>query len=405
MTREDFSAPTKRAIAMRSGYRCAHPECEGRTTIGPAVDADKSENTGKASHIFSASDRGPRGQGNLSPEDLRSVANGLWLCAKHADQVDLNDGKDYPPPVLLGWKAVHEFKIAREHGAMLNPFGWIESLKIVDAPIFKPAQQISFANANVLVGGNGVGKTTLCEWLSCLAGSAALSRWGAYSEDNARHSDIEVEFEIRAPTRQRAVLKVISGKPSITLDGKAFPFSPIGYEVVTLLSAREVQASWEEGDHIYIAKRLNIDAIEAQALTDFIASDQGVFLKGAAWEDVQDEDAEKPVRQLRCNLMKNFTQLFRTLSGGETGAVLLDLAVARATILSTYRPTLLIVETSAISMDPVFLSQFLEALSSPLVPFQSIFVTTELDEEAAWGGWQIIRLDRQNSEGTEIALG
>lgn len=212
--------------------------------------------------------------------------------------------------MLLGWKAVHEFKIAREHGAMLNPFGWIESLKIVDAPIFKPAQQISFANANVLVGGNGVGKTTLCEWLSCLAGSAALSRWGAYSEDNARHSDIEVEFEIRAPTRQRAVLKVISGKPSITLDGKAFPFSPIGYEVVTLLSAREVQASWEEGDHIYIAKRLNIDAIEAQALTDFIASDQGVFLKGAAWEDVQDEDAEKPVRQLRCNLMKNFTQLF-----------------------------------------------------------------------------------------------
>ncbi len=130
--RFDFKAKTKRIIALRSGRRCAHPECEGRTTVGPAKQPDEYEDTGRASHIFAAAKRGPRGRGNLSPDELRSVANGIWLCAKHADQVDTNNGRDYPPPVLLGWKAMHEFKIAREHGAMLQPFGWIvKSLPIV----------------------------------------------------------------------------------------------------------------------------------------------------------------------------------------------------------------------------------------------------------------------------------
>lgn len=127
--RIDFDSSTRRVIAMRSGYRCAHPECNGRTTVGPAKQPDKSEDTGRASHIFSASKRGPRGQGNLSPEELRSVANGIWLCSEHANQVDTNNGRDYPPPVLLSWKALHEYKIAREHGAMLYPFGGSKGFK------------------------------------------------------------------------------------------------------------------------------------------------------------------------------------------------------------------------------------------------------------------------------------
>jgi hypothetical protein len=244
--RIEFKRKTKGTIALRSGYRCAHPECEGRTTVGPAKQPDKYENTGRASHIFAAANRGPRGRGNLSPDELRSVANGIWLCAKHADQVDENNGRDYPPPVLLGWKAVHEFKIAREHGAMLHPFGWIESLHIIDAPVFKPDQRITLAKANVIVGGNGVGKTAICEWLWSLKDSSPLWRWGAY--------------------------------PGV------------------------------------------------------------------------------------------------------------------------------------LSMDEEFLSLFLKALSSPDVPFQSIVVTTQLEDDAMWAGWQVIRLNRPGSLGvagqlTEIVVG
>ena len=299
---------------------------------------------------------------------------------------------------------MHEFRIAREHGAMLNPFGWIESVKIVDAPVFNAGQKISFANTNVLVGDNGVGKTALCEWLSCLARLGSLSRWGAYSDGIPLNSNLEIEFEIRAPTRQRAILRVTRGKPSFTIDDRTFPFSPIQYEVVTVRSGRDVQVARDRGDHEYIAKRLDIDVIEVQTLAEFIASDPGVYLKGATWEDVEDEDTGNPVRYLRCRALGINGQSFRALSSGEIGAVLLDLAIARATILSSYRPTLLIVDTADLSMDSEFLSQFLNALSSPLITFQSIFVTTQLDEDAAWSGWQRICLHKKGAA-TEIAMG
>ena len=61
-------------------------------------------------------------------------------------------------------------------------------------------------------------------------------------------------------------------------------------------------------------------------------------------------------------------------------------------------------------MSETFLSLFLKALSSPDVPFQSIIVTTELEDDALWGGWQVIRLDRPTALGvpgqlTQITVG
>jgi hypothetical protein len=55
--RIDFDPKTRRIIALRSGYRCAHPECDGRTTVGPGKQPDKYEDSGRASHIFAASKR------------------------------------------------------------------------------------------------------------------------------------------------------------------------------------------------------------------------------------------------------------------------------------------------------------------------------------------------------------
>jgi hypothetical protein len=102
--RFEFKQKTKLIIARRSGYRCAHPECDGRTTVGPAKPARQIRGHRQGqSHLRGVQARAAR-PGQPFPKMLRSVANGIWLCAKHADQVDTNDGKDYPPPVLLGWK-------------------------------------------------------------------------------------------------------------------------------------------------------------------------------------------------------------------------------------------------------------------------------------------------------------
>jgi hypothetical protein len=55
-----------------------------------------------------------------------------------------------------------------------------------------------------------------------------------------------------------------------------------------------------------------------------------------------------------------------------------------------------------------FLSLFLNLLSSADVPFQTIVVTTEFSDDAVWGGWQVIRLNKpRTSEGqlTEVVVG
>lgn len=408
--RINFDTPTKRVIALRSGYRCAHPECNGRTTAGPAMQPDKYEDTGRASHIFAASKRGPRGQGNLSPEELGSATNGIWLCAEHADQVDTNDGKDYPPPVLLGWKAAHEFKIAREHGAMLHPFGWIEGLHIIDGPVFKPDQRIAFANLNVIMGNNGVGKTTICEWLWSLKDSSTLWRWGAYPKNASRkYHDVKVAIDFRAPARHHLILDIAKGRTTFTLDSQKFPFNPIGYEI-SALRRESRSGGLSVPDQTFISQCLGMDEIEVQALAEHINESPGVFLKGTEWEDVEDENGGDPVRRLNCLLPNGDKLPFRGISGGESGAVLVDLAIARAKFFAIHCPTLLIIETSGLSMEEKFLSLFLNALSSPDIPFQSIVVTTGLEDDAVWGGWQVIRLNRPASFGvegqfTEIVVG
>ena len=293
---------------------------------------------------------------------------------------------------------------------MLHPFGWIEALHIIDAPVFKEDQTITFANVNVIVGDNEVGKTTICEWLSCLKDSSAMWRWGAYPSNSGRkYGDVKVAIDIRAPARHHVQLGINNGRISFTLDDQKFPFSPVGYEISAI--HEDIKRVRGDEDHILVAGSLGMNPIDVQALAEHINDNPGVFLKGAHWEDIKDDDTGKKFRELKCVLDGSHQGAsFKSLSGGETGAVLLDLAIARAKILASYRPTLLTIETSGLSMSPEFLSQYLVALSSPDTPFQTIFVTTALDEKAAWGGWQVIRLSRPRMaqlgmQETEIVVG
>ncbi len=82
---------------------------------------------GKAAHIHSAAEGGPRGAGGLSPEERRSTANAIWLCSDHADLVDKNRGTDYPPGLLISYKDMHEARVARELGGVFESLGWVET--------------------------------------------------------------------------------------------------------------------------------------------------------------------------------------------------------------------------------------------------------------------------------------
>jgi hypothetical protein len=77
------------------------------TTVGPHSNPEKSLSTGRASHISAASENGPRFDPSLTPEQRRSIKNGIWLCTVHADIVD-KDFNLYSVEELLRWKQATE---------------------------------------------------------------------------------------------------------------------------------------------------------------------------------------------------------------------------------------------------------------------------------------------------------
>jgi hypothetical protein len=100
--RDDFAQKVKETLAHRVGMKCSAPDCR-QPTSGPHSSPDRAVNYGKASHITAAAVGGPRYDANFTPEQRRSVDNGIWLCGLHADMVD----KDEP---RFSVEQLHEWK-------------------------------------------------------------------------------------------------------------------------------------------------------------------------------------------------------------------------------------------------------------------------------------------------------
>lgn len=100
--RDEFTAAIKRRLAQRAGYLCSHLKCR-RPTIGPAISGDGTISLGEAAHITAAAQGGPRYDRSLSSEERRSQANGIWMCALHAKEVD-SDEKEFTVEKLREWK-------------------------------------------------------------------------------------------------------------------------------------------------------------------------------------------------------------------------------------------------------------------------------------------------------------
>jgi hypothetical protein len=100
--RDNFSAATKTLLAKNAGYLCSQPDCR-RSTIGPGLEHKKPVNIGEAAHIAAAAAGGPRYDPILTPDERKSYANGIWLCAVHAKQADSDDGR-FTVELLREWK-------------------------------------------------------------------------------------------------------------------------------------------------------------------------------------------------------------------------------------------------------------------------------------------------------------
>lgn len=77
--RDDFSKPVKKQLADRVRHACSNPECEN-PTMGPDSGEEKTINIGVAAHITAAASGGKRYDPSLTPDQRKSISNGIWLC-------------------------------------------------------------------------------------------------------------------------------------------------------------------------------------------------------------------------------------------------------------------------------------------------------------------------------------
>lgn len=113
--RAEFSAKTKEQLAKTVGYLCSKPDCNEKT-IGPKGNEGETQNLGEAAHIHAASKNGPRYNADMSDDERKSFSNGIWLCKKHAREIDVNIEK-FTVGLLQEWKekAILKAKIRIEN--------------------------------------------------------------------------------------------------------------------------------------------------------------------------------------------------------------------------------------------------------------------------------------------------
>jgi hypothetical protein len=110
--RDNFDENTRDILARRVGSHCSNPKC-GKPTGGPQVNSAKAMNIGVAAHIAAASPGGKRYDPQQTPEQRKSLENGIWLCQTCAHLID-SDEIRYTVELLKEWKAAAEASALRK---------------------------------------------------------------------------------------------------------------------------------------------------------------------------------------------------------------------------------------------------------------------------------------------------
>lgn len=386
----DFSAPVKRLLAERAAFRCSMPRCD-KTTIGPAVSVQKSSCFGRAAHIYSASDNGPRGTGGLDKKERALPENGIWLCNDHADLVDKHRGRDYPPSLLHRYKEQHESKIARELGGIYNPAGWVERVTIESSPIFSSKNKIELSKMNLLIGDNGTGKSAICEWVSSVKSFDYLDRWrNRYSGRDG----LKLSLSYVDPDPQEISIDFSTTGYPVYFNGKTECAVPTSSVQVVFPGEIRFQENGEDLDDLRIlANCLRIPQLEILALTELVGN-SGTSHVTKAWfqEDESGNSLYANVRGTHDGLS------FRGLSGSEQKRVIMEFAILAADNLASFYPTLLILDSVFGGLDEEWLKLYGEALVSSERRFQTIASIPSQDialQDLEWVGWKVTALTGQ----------
>lgn len=368
MPRDNFSAHDKDVLAKRAGYKCSLPNCKV-TTIGPGTDLGTVVNTGEAAHITAASSGGARYNSSLTSEQRQSIENGIWLCRTHAALID-RDEKAYSAAVLRRFKNDHEYDISRQQRGMDNSRGLITEIYIRNLAEIKETR-LELTHNNVLVGSNGMGKTLICELISGLADPVKLTRW-----KNKVNPGLSI-FEATLFSNERCILKTSfkNGRISYSLDETELPF------ISDLIKTIHLEHKLKRGDNIIndIASYFDIEPTIFKNIIDYISKFGSFF-----HSDISIADNDVKVHLVKSKIPTSFSNL----SSGEEEKVLIDIALRLSQFYSRFRPTILMIEKSAIPvLDTNNMNHIFSTLTSGNFNFQTIltypyllkgYITTDL---------------------------
>jgi len=110
--RDDFTPKTIQTLRIRVNGICSKPGCHKSCVAPKENDPVGVEIVGVAAHICAASKGGPRFDKNMTPQERKSISNGIWLCEIHAKEIDISDNGNYKytKEELLNWKKQAENK-------------------------------------------------------------------------------------------------------------------------------------------------------------------------------------------------------------------------------------------------------------------------------------------------------
>ena len=384
----EFTKATRELTARRAGFRCSFPSCD-RITVGPSADVDKSSCIGIAAHIYAATAGGPRGSNDLSTEELKSPANAIWLCEDHASLIDKHKGLEYPRELLIGYKALHEARIAREFSGIHAPFGWVKNLIIHSSPLLAEPTEIELARLTLFVGGNSIGKTALCEWLAATTDAHYMKRWSAAKTPRGLDR-LSVEVNYLDPMSHSAKVSFLSGSsPKYSLDG-AFTAIPTAPLRVIFPGVLRFFPEEKPNDLHRVSTALRLHPYEVLALCEDVSSGGSPYVTHASFHD--DDEG--------CHMfaaVKGGSPLpLQTLSHSECARVLMEFAMLAAGRLAVTRPTILILDSGAWTLDTSWLKRYGELLASTTFGFQTVasMPSRGVDfDELRWAGWKIVWLD------------
>jgi energy-coupling factor transporter ATP-binding protein EcfA2 len=375
--RDEFSQPTKDLLAGRAGERCSVPGC-ATPTIGPGATRDESASTGVACHIFSARPNGPRGQGGLTPEQLRSPENGFWACAVHGRLIDTNEGREYPAETLRRWRTSREARARTEQGGFPLPECWIEQLTVIGnrRRIFAEEQVLDLSGVTLLIGDNGAGKTTLCSWLAGALDSKWRDRW------NAR--ELHASITLHSQDLHLIELHHADGQTVFTLDGDRRPINPLPALVQVFAGApfrtRERDEDGNvETDLAFLARWLRCDEGALRGLIPHLDYNRHPLLDGIAIDEHGRVFAKLRGKERAFNLQE--------LSTHEGERVALTVAMARAEAAGPQALSLLIIDGILPFFDPRLAHAVLETLGKLRHTQSIVTLTVELDSRVPEGKW------------------